>query len=225
MPRSGTTLIEQILSRHTRVAAAGELDFMRRFASAFDWSTPRSSLHVLANNYLHSISGYLKAGSGVVHVTDKMPQNYMFAGLIHAALPGASIIHCRRDPMDTCFSCYKQDFTGHHEYSYDLQTLGRYYLLYDEVMHHWNVLMPGSVLEVNYEDVVGDTQAQVRKILEFCNLEWEDQCLDFHRSDRRVRTSSWDQVNRPVYDTSINRWRKYEQHLQPLYDILRPLYD
>ena len=221
MPRSGTTLIEQILSGHTQVSAAGELDFMRQLAGMFDRSAPRSSVRLIASNYLHAISTYAK---GADHVTDKMPQNFMFAGLIHAALPEASIIQCRRDPMDTCFSCYKQDFTGHHEYSYDLHTLGQYYVLYDEVMRHWNSVIPGTMLEVRYEEVVGDMEFQVRRILEFCGLEWEEQCLDYYRSDRKVRTSSWDQVNRPVYDTSIGRWRKYAKHLQSLYDVLKPLY-
>jgi hypothetical protein len=154
-------------------------------------------------------------------VVNKLPLNFKYVGLIHLALPDARIIHVRRDPVDTCFSCFSLLFTGEQSFAYDLRELGRYYRSYAALMAHWrSVLPPGVMIEVQYEDLVADLEGQARTIIDHCGIPWEDACLAFHKTDRPVKTASSVQVREPVYRTSIGRWRPYETFLQPLIQAL-----
>ncbi len=218
MPRSGTSLIEQILSCHPEVNAGGELQYFYGWASSFDYSSVSDSCEKLAKNYLNAAAPVKKDSK---YLTDKLPHNFLYAGLIHLCLPSAKIIHCTRDPMDTCFSCYKQDFSGSHYYVYDMLTLGRYYNVYREHMRHWHEVMPGRLLDVKYEDVVDNLKKEVARILEYCGLPWSDDCLNFHGSSRFVDTASRDQVVKPIYRSSVGRWKYYEKYLTPLKEALQ----
>ncbi|MGH8282854.1 MAG: sulfotransferase family protein, partial [Gammaproteobacteria bacterium] len=154
-------------------------------------------------------------------ITDKLPGNMALVGLIHLALPRATIIHCVRDPLDTCVSCFSKLFTTGHHFSYELGELGRFYRLYEELMAHWRtVLPPGRMLEVRYEDVVKDMEEQARKLLAFCGLPWDDACLRFYEISRPVRTASLAQVRQPIYASSVGRWKRYEKYLDPLRQAL-----
>jgi tetratricopeptide (TPR) repeat protein len=225
MPRSGTTLIEQFLASHSRVFGAGERD---------DFETATSKL-IGANgdlfpNAVRAMSGgdlrqlgsdYLarlrKAAPQAERIVDKMPSNFRLAGLIHLALPQARIIHVHRDPVDTCFSCFSLLFAGEQPYTYDLGELGRYYRAYATLMAHWQtVLPPGVMLDVRYEDVVDDLEAQARRILAHCGLRWDAACLSFHRTQRPVATASARQVRQPIYGSAVGRWRPYAEELGPL---------
>jgi Sulfotransferase family len=231
MPRSGTTLVEQILSSHSGAYGAGELDAVSRVAGAILVMTPDRAgypsglmqldsrdLDELGRLYVSSVS---KLAPWAARITDKMPANFRYAGLIHLMLPRARIIHCRRDPADTCLSCYSTHFGGSLRWSYDLRDLGRYYRSYARVMAHWRrVLPPGRMLEVRYEDVIADLEGQARRLVEHCGLEWEDACLAFHENRRPVHTASIAQVRRPLYASSVGRWRHYEKHLGPFFDAL-----
>jgi hypothetical protein len=153
-----------------------------------------------------------------------MPSNYYFAGLIHLALPNAKIIHCMRDPLDTCVSCFSKLFSGEQNHTYDLAELGRYYRRYDRLMAHWRRVLPeGRILDIRYEDVVGDLETQARRIIAYCGLKWDKRCLDFHNTDRPVRTASATQVRRPIYNSAVGRWRLYEEELGPLLTALGKL--
>ena len=227
MPRSGTTLIEQILASHPKVFAAGEredfakaVDELHRITgngSPFPETTAMSGPHLrrLGASYLQRIGA---AASTADRITDKMPGNFLYAGYINLALPNARIIHARRDPMDTCFSCFSQSFGDDSlPYTYDLGELGRFYRAYEALMAHWReVLPPGAMLEVQYEEVVADLEGQARRIVAYCGLEWDARCLDFHRTERPVRTASMAQVRQPIYTSSVGRWRPYQAFLGPL---------
>ena len=156
----------------------------------------------------------------MAHVTDKMPGNFLFVGLLRIVLPRARVIHCRRDPLDTCWSIYKHLFTGHQPFAYDLEELGRFYRLYQRLMAHWAAVLPGYVLEFDYESLVHNQEDATRKLLDFCGLPWDDSCMDFHRTVRGVRTASLAQVRKPVYKSSIGAWRRYADHLGPLVSAL-----
>jgi tetratricopeptide (TPR) repeat protein len=227
MPRSGTTLVEQILASHPAVHGAGELpdldllvDRMRDAGDrAFHYpeDTPAlapSQLRALGRAY---VEGLRRRAPGAARVTDKMPANFLFLGLIHLALPGARIIHVRRDPRDTCLSCYSKLFTAEQNFTYDLGELGRYYRKYAELTVHWRDVLPaGRVLEIRYEDVIADLEASARRIVDHCGLEWDPTCIAFHEARRPVRTASASQVRRPIYRSSEGRWRAYQHHLGPL---------
>jgi Flp pilus assembly protein TadD len=226
MPRSGTSLIEQMLASHPAVFGAGELTKLgelankarlgRRDAEAF------SALRKVGQEYLDHVG---KLAPGVRYFTDKMPGNYQYVWLIQLALPTAKIIHSRRDPMDTCFSCYTLRFTAGHEFSYDLCTLGRKYLRYRKLMAHWqDVIPPGQILDVSYEDNVADPEREVRRMLDHVGLPWDEACLRFYETERPVRTASAAQVRRPVYASSMGRWKHFERHVEPLLEILRPAF-
>ena len=227
MPRSGTTLVEQILASHPKVFGAGELpDFGRAVAqlsgpARFPELVPHLSgeqLRELGSRYLE---GIVPAAAGAERITDKMPLNFFFNGLIHLALPNARIIHTRRDPVDTCFSCFATLFTGDHRVAYGLSDLGRYYQAYAALMDHWRRVMPeGAVLEVEYELLAADFEPNARRIVAHCGLAWDDACLEFHRARRPVRTASMAQVRRPIYQSSIGRWQRYRHLLGPLLDAL-----
>jgi len=155
-------------------------------------------------------------------VTDKMPSNYYFVGLIHLALPNAKIIHVVRDPVDTCFSCFSKLFSAEQNHTYEMGELGRYYRRYEQLMAHWRrVLPPERMLEIRYEEVVADVEKQARRIISHCDLAWDDRCLSFHQTDRPVRTASATQVRQPIYKSAVGRWKVYEQYLGPLLDALQ----
>ena len=228
MPRSGTTLVEQILASHPQVFGGGEL---RYFYQATEESRAKCGGAVtfpelvsgmtsedyrdLGGRYVAKIE---RLALGATHVTDKFPGNFIPLGLIHLSLPNAPIIHTIRDPVDTCISCFSTFFAEGHEYKYDLAELGRYYRHYQALMAHWSrVLPPGRILEVQYEDVVHDLEGQARRIVAHCGLDWDPRCLRFHETSRAVRTASSTQVRKPIYDSSIGRWRAYESFLGPLF--------
>ena len=224
MPRSGTTLIEQILASHSKVFGAGERDDFETATMALNGANGErfpQLVHATSNDALRRLgSGYvarLRAQAPTAErIVDKMPSNFSLVGLIHLALPQARIIHVRRDPVDTCFSCFSLLFSE-QPHTYDLGELGRYYRAYAALMAHWRaVLPPGVMLEVRYEDVVADLEAQSRAILGHCGLDWEEACLSFHRIERPVTTASAWQVRQPIYRNSVGRWQPYAGALEPL---------
>jgi hypothetical protein len=232
MPRSGTTLIEQILASHPKVFGGGELlDFVeaarlrsqdavaREFAEVVS-RMDGQQLREIGARYFTTVQ---RLAPDAERITDKTPGNFRRAGLINLALPNARIIHARRDPLDTCFSCFSKLFAGNYvAYSYELTELGHAYRYYEALMAHWRQVLPPEVLlEVQYEDVVADLEAQARRIVAHCGLEWDDRCLTFHQTKRPVQTLSAIQVRQPIYRSSIGRWRAYERQLGPLIEALR----
>ena len=157
------------------------------------------------------------------HFIDKMPNNIATIGFLHLILPNAKIIDARRYPLDSCFSCYRQLFARGQTFTYDLTDIGEYFLQYQRMMDHWHEVLPGRVLTVQYEDMVTDFENQVRRLLEYCELRWEDACINFHQTERPVRTASSEQVRQPIYSKSINYWRNYEQYLGELVEVLDPV--
>ena len=155
--------------------------------------------------------------------TDKNPNNFVHVGLLHLVLPNAKIINARRHPLDSCFGSYKQLFAQGQPFTYDLVELGEYYLQYQRLMDHWHEVLPGKVLDVQYEKVVADLEGQVRRILDYCELGWEASCLRFHETGRSVQSASSEQVRQPIYSSAVNTWRYYEPHLGPLIEVLEPL--
>ena len=227
MPRSGTTLVEQILASHPLVFGGDELtDFGLGVVGSYDPEPLPFDVAKLTADDLKRLGGIYvdRVGQKAPHalrITDKRPENLRFAGLIHLVLPNARIIHVRRDPRDTCVSCFSLFPPATFRFTYDLAELGRYYRAYEALMAHWREVMPPTaLLEVHYEDVVNDLEQQARRLVDFCGLDWDERCLEFHKTDRAVRTASVTQVRQPLYKGSIGRWRRYEQHLQPLLDAL-----
>jgi len=225
MPRSGSTLVEQILVSHPLVHAGGERkDFSRAMRRTWTRRRGEFSGDMIATEALHKLARlYLDAlpplPEGKTRITDKMPGNFRIAGLIHTSMPNAKIIHTRRDPVDTCLSCFSKLFGDELNWSYDLAELGRHYRLYQDMMEHWDEVLPqDAILHVQYEDVVADLEGQARRLLEFCELPWNDACLSFHETKRAVRTASVAQVREPIYRRSVGKWR-------PADDVLRPLLD
>jgi tetratricopeptide (TPR) repeat protein len=226
MPRSGTTLIEQILASHPRVHGAGELKLLAETLSAAasrreigpaypqmaQTLTP-TSLATLGRAYVHELSSL---APGKARVTDKLPGNFRLAGLIHLMLPNARIIHCRRDSIDTCLSCYSRHFASGHLFANDLRELGLYHRAYERLMAHWRVVLPADrFVEVAYEDVVDDLEGEARRLVGFCGLDWDAACLKFHERHRPLRTSI-SEVRQPIYRSSVARWKPYERQLAPL---------
>jgi tetratricopeptide (TPR) repeat protein len=233
MPRSGTTLIEQILATHPDVYGAGELSLFEEATRAVGNTLPdvrRFPDMVLAMSgedfctlATHYLDGLLRNAPKASRIVDKMPGNFLFAGLIHLALPHAAIIHAVRDPIDTCVSCFSVHFTRGQPHTFDLAELGRYYRHYRALMAHWHrVLPPGRLFEVHYEDLVDDVEGVARGIIAHCGLAWDARCLDFHRTERSVRTASAAQVRQPIYKNSVRRWRRYANFLGPLLTELEP---
>jgi hypothetical protein len=177
-----------------------------------------AQLDIMAKNYQQQIV----AGAGnAKRITDKLLTNYFFLGLINLLFPKAKVIHTRRDPVDTCLSGFTKLFKDDMPHSYDLGELGRYYGKYRELMEHWEQVLPeGFLTTVVYEDVVADTEGEARRLIEFLGLPWNDKCVDFHKSDRPVKTASVAQVRKPIYKTSVQRWKKYGAGLQPLVDAV-----
>ena len=218
MPRSGTTLIEQIIASHPAAYGAGELTDFERVVSTVSFPPDSAELFDAGRRYVEAVTAL---APGAARITDKMPENFVFAGLIHLALPNARIVHARRDPADTCLSIFSASFTSGHAYAHDLRTLGRYYRAYLNLMEHWRtVLPPGVMLEMQYEELVADLEGQSRRMLAHCGLEWNDACLNFHQTQRPVRTASASQVRRPIYTTSIGKWKAYANMLEPLLEEL-----
>jgi hypothetical protein len=171
----------------------------------------------MAETYLQQL---IAMAPSATRITNKMPSNYFHLGLISQVFPGARIINCRRDPRDICLSNFTTDFMVGHYFTYDLETLAIVCKDYQELMEHWKQVLPISILDVRYENLIADPQTLVAKVLDFCGLEWEDACLNFHKSDRQVVTASYDQVRKPLYNTSVGRWKNYERHLEPVSRIL-----
>jgi tetratricopeptide (TPR) repeat protein len=224
MPRSGTTLVEQMLASHPKVFAAGEVtNFTQAIEPVVAFPEGMRLLGVeqlreIGARYARSVRAL---APGAERITDKMPSNFRFAGLIHLALPNARIVHVRRDPVDTCLSCFSKIFTGDQPFSYELGELGRFYREYDALMAHWRRVLPrDAMLEVQYEELAGDFESQARRILAHCGLEWDERCLSFHETKRPVLTASACQVRQPLYRSSIGRWKVYEAWLGPLLDAL-----
>jgi tetratricopeptide (TPR) repeat protein len=232
MPRSGTTLVEQILASHPEVFGAGELMELSDAVAGVTMlkgdpaiypealaALSTRQLHEVSHRYLDSIAAYSPVTAA--RITDKMPANFRFVGLISLALPNARIIHTRRNPLDTCLSCFSILFGGNQPYTYDLSELGRYYRAYAHLMAHWHAVLPeGAMLEVKYENLVDNLEREARRIVAFCGLEWDDACLNFHETRRSVKTASASQVRQPIYRSSVDRWRPYEKMIEPLLDAL-----
>lgn len=230
MPRSGTSLVEKIIASHSGVFGAGELDYIfalgtRLFlkeSKHFQFrpleTYPNESFELFGKSYLEKIDLLDRQHD---HLTDKMPFNMMMIGLIKIALPNAKIIHCVRDPKDTCLSIYKQNFTtGNYRFAYDLKTTGQFHKQYQCLMEHWHEVMPGEIYDVSYEALTHEPEAEIRKLLAACDLDWQDDCLSFDKSAGIVKTASAYQARQPMYTSSVKLWEKYQGFLQPLLDEL-----
>lgn len=227
MPRSGTSLTEQILDSHPRALGAGELPHLAELAAGLQWqfgldrpwplSAPALTdmhVHELAHAYLDKLRA--KAPAAVLRASDKSPLNFFHLGLVALLFPQARIVHCRRDPIDSCWSIFGESFRSNQTYATDLDDLAVYYRGYERLMAHWRAVLPLPMLELPYEAVVADIEAQARKLVAFMGLPWDERCLDFHRSRRAVQTPSRWQVRKPVYSSSVGRWRRYDRHLATL---------
>jgi tetratricopeptide (TPR) repeat protein len=229
MPRSGTTLVEQIIASHSSVTGAGELPYLadqvkqakggvmgfhKRFAKM-----NHDQLSDVAKGYLAGLNKY---DQGLAKITDKMPHNFLYIGLIAKLLPNAKIIHCKRHPMANCLSIYKAYFASKnaHPYAWDLKELAHYHNLYEDLMAHWRDVLPGRFYEVSYEQLTSNQEEESRKLIEYCGLDWQEACLDFHNTQRKVKTASVFQVRQPMHNQSVDLWKRYGDALQPLLDNL-----
>jgi tetratricopeptide (TPR) repeat protein len=224
MPRSGTSLVEQILASHPDIHGAGELNHIQNLAHQLG-NFPASITSIAPEQLAPLGEAYLRAiaplGQGQRHMVDKMPANFLYAGLIRLILPEARIIHCRRDPVDTCLSCYSKLFTNEQVFTYDQAELGQFHQDYQRLIAHWRTVLPTAHFhEVEYEAVVDDLEGEARRMLAFLELPWAPACLTFHETRRPVQNASVNQVRKPVYRSSAGRWRKHAQHLGPLLDAL-----
>lgn len=233
MPRSGTTLTETILAGHSRVNPGNELTHLANMGAEFSevWSkriaTGEDAQDEMMRDLQRMGAGYIERTSRLQlpgkRFTDKMPGNFLHIGLIYLLFPNASVIHCQRHPADTCLSCYERLFSKGLVFSYDMKDLGAYYKLYLDMMQHWREILPkGFILDVQYEKVVTDPENQIRRMLDFCKLDFEENCLEFHKVKRTVTTASSLQVRKPMYTSSLNRWKKYGDKLKPLIESLGP---
>jgi tetratricopeptide (TPR) repeat protein len=228
MPRTGTTLVERILGSHSAVVSAGELNhfsltlipLVRKLAGPkrpsrleFVEASAHVDFRALGEAYLAATRPLRDERPRFI---DKLPFNFLYAGLIHLALPKAKIVNLQRHPMDTCFAVFKQLFRDAYPFSYDLDELGQYYIAYHRLMQHWNAVMPGVIHTIRYEALVADVESESRRLLEFCDLPWEDQCLRFHENRQASTTASALQVRQPVYASSVGKWRHHQRQLAPL---------
>lgn len=235
LPRAGSTLLEQILASHSKVEGTAELPDIIAISRRLGGKTRKNPAskypEILAELTREKVTelgeSYLSTTrvqrSGKPFFIDKMPNNFQHIGLVHLILPNARIIDARRHPMAGCFSCFKQLFARGQTFTYDLTNVGRYYRDYVRLMDHWDEVLPGRVLRVQYEEMVADTEGQIRRLLDYCGLEFEEQCLRFYETDRAVRTPSAEQVRQPVYRSGLEHWRNYERHLAPLIEALGPV--
>jgi len=233
MARSGTTLLEGLLCRHPQIAGIGEVPYINNLAQS---SGQRLGSALPYPDFLRDLSPTLcrqmgeeyvslsrQFGADAARVVDKTPGNFMFVGLIMALLPNSRIIHCVRNPLDTCLSLYQQYFTSGMSYAYDLKDIGEYYVQYRRFMAHWQELFPDKILTVAYEDMVVDAEQTLRQMIQFCDLPWDDACLQMSGKSFKIRTASAWQARQPVYRSSVQRWRHYEKHLGPLLQALQPV--
>lgn len=229
MPRSGTTLVDRILSSHSMVGSVGESDefsngIVRLTPGGGQQETPNLKharnldWEKLGREFCGAINGLLP---GYPRLLDKTPKNFDYVGLILTALPNAKIVHLRRHPVDSCYAVFKTLFRRGYPFSYDLEHMGRFYLGYRQLMEHWRTLLPGRFLDIDYEDIVANQEDASRRMVEFCGLDWEDACLAFEKNTSPSLTASAAQVRQPIYKTSVALWRHYEEELQPLIRVLR----
>jgi hypothetical protein len=238
MPRSGSTLVEQILASHSRVEGTAELPYLGRISASIGRYRP-DNVHfpqacrdlrdkdwrAYGEQYIEDTRPHRETDSPFF--TDKLPNNFPFVGLLHMILPNARVINTLRHPLDTLLGNYKQLFGKGQNFTYDLFDLAEYYKQYHATMQHWHEVLPGKVLDVHYEDTVLDLEGQVRKVLDHCGLEFEDACMRFHENPRAVKTASSEQVRQPIYRSALGTWRRYEKHLgfwqEELADIIAEL--
>ena len=227
MPRSGSTLVEQIISSHSRVVAAGELSLIENMLLVIpkrmntivpypdclgvNSQKVMTELATIYESHIHELMQHAE-----IRVTDKMPSNFMHLGLIALLFPNAKIIHCKRHPLDVCLSCYFTNFAGKHDYSGALHDLAHYYQQYQRLMSHWKEVLPLQIHEIEYENLIEQQEAESKSLIDFIGLEWESCCQDFHRTERNVYTASVVQVRKPLYRTSVDRWHHYDKYLQNL---------
>ena len=234
LPRSGSTLIEQILASHSQVEGTSELPHLGRVATSLNRNRADginyphavrelrpSHLRALGQEYL--ARARLHRHTGAPRFVDKMPNNFPTIGFLHLALPNARIVDARRHPLDATLGCYRQLFARGQTFVYDLTDIGEYFLEYQRMMDHWHDVLPGRVLTVQYEELVNDFDNQVRRLLDHCGLPWEDSCVRFNETDRPVRTASSEQVRQPLHTRSVHFWRNYEKHLGELIEVLEPV--
>lgn len=228
LPRTGTTLLERVISSHSDVYSAGELPhFIRLMSNGMEGlglnqglspsqmvpSSTRLAFNEIGQQYLVACKA---TGQNKKHFVDKLPQNSIFAGLIHLALPEAKILMLERHPLDVCYSIYKQLFTDIYQFSYDLDELAEYFYQHQLLMSHWQKVLPGVVKTVRYEDLVRDLESTSRGVIEFCELDWQESCLEFHKNEQPTATASASQVRKKVYSSSVGMWKNYKKELQPL---------
>jgi tetratricopeptide (TPR) repeat protein len=233
MPRTGTTLVERILASHSDVFAAGELNnfaaqlmTMLRATNIdkklsrdeFVKSSAALDFEQLGEAYISSTRPFT---GHTARFIDKLPLNYLYVGLIHLALPNATIINLQRNPMDTCYATYKQLFVDAYPFSYDLEELAKYYVAYHRLMEHWNAVLPGVIHTIHYEELVDDIEGKTRHMLSACDLDWQEQCLRFYENKEASTTASTAQIRRPVYKSSVGKWKDYEEYLRPAVEILQ----
>jgi hypothetical protein len=215
MPRSGTSLAEQILASHSEIHGAGEMIAVADLNVSP--STPQRKFPRLAAKVTNTITARAGEENFIVETT---PTNFLHLGKIALLFPEARVVHCRRDPMDTCLSIYQHPLSAAHAYAHDLETLGNYYREYELLMQHWDQVVPNPILDLQYESLVSDFEPTVRALVEFCGADFEEQCLRFHETRRQVKTPSASQVRQPIYQSSVGRWRRYERELEPLRSAL-----
>lgn len=233
LPRTGTTLVERILASHSEVYAAGELNNFSLLMSqqakqlAGDKKLTRDEMVQLSAglNFQELGAAYIESTrpftGSTARFIDKLPLNYLYIGLIHLALPNAKIIVLYRDSLDTCYAIYKQLFTNAYPFSYRLDELAEYYVAYHRLMEHWQTVLPGKIHKIDYESLVNDIDGESRKLVEFCNLEWQEQCLKFYENKEASTTASTVQVRQPVYQSSVGKWRRVREQMQPVVDIIQ----
>ena len=222
MPRSGTSLVEQIIASHPDVYGAGELTFITNLAEGIGFPETVAALspsewYKLGERYTKQLKS---RGHNKSRIVDKMPQNFLYLGFIRMILPKAKIIHCTRSPEDTCLSLFKTLFTDRLDFAYDLSELGSYYGNYAKLMEHWRKIMPNGFLDLSYESLIKNQKYQTQRLLSYLELPWNDACLNFHNTDRRVTTASTTQVRRELYTGSVGIWRQYKEHLTPLFNSI-----
>lgn len=231
MPRSGTSLVEQILASHPQVFGAGELaeigNISQSLTKQLNTNKPypvslKSVNQKLLDDCASQYLNYINSIEGTsLRVIDKMPGNFIHLGLIQLMFPNARVIHCTRDPLDTCLSCYFQDFFQGVDWCYDQTNLAAYYLGYEKLMKHWKQVLSIPIIDVSYENLVANQENISRELIEFCGLDWMDECLNFHKTKRLVTTASYDQVRKPIYKKSVSRWKNYEVQIEPLRKALK----